>query len=106
MSNRKGKVVAVAVIALSMLSGCAANTTQVRNRGALDIGCDVESVDVRLTERRYLGVTRYEASGCGQTRSYDCRARFYSVGLPLGERICKRAGSAPDPVITSRGVAF
>lgn len=106
MSNRTARLVALVAIALPMLAGCAANTAQVRTRGALDLGCDPANVDVQLTERPYLGVTRYEATGCGQTRSYDCRARFYSLGLPLGERTCKRAGAAPDPVITSRGVAF
>lgn len=103
MSNRKWTLVAIAV---PLLAGCAANETQVRTRGAVDLSCDLANVSVELTERPYLGVTRYEASGCGETRAYECRARFYSIGLPLGERTCKRAGSSPDPVITSRGVAF
>ncbi|MBM0106668.1 hypothetical protein JM946_18205 [Steroidobacter sp. S1-65] len=106
MSNRSAGVVAIVAIALSMLAGCASNVSQVRTRGALDIGCDPAEVDVRLVERSYLGSTRYEAEGCGATRTYECRARLYSLGLPLGERTCKQPGGSPDPVITSRGVAF
>lgn len=106
MSNGTGRIVALVVIALPMLAGCASNIAQVRTRGALDLGCDLSNIDVELTERPYVGVTRYEATGCGATRSYVCRAQFYSVGLPVGKRTCKRAGERPDPVITPHGVAF
>jgi hypothetical protein len=106
MSIRTGGVAGILAIVLSMLAGCASNVTQVRTRAALDLACDPSNVDVQLTERPYLGVTRYEAAGCGETRSYVCRAPFYSLGLPLGERTCKRPGSSHEPVITSRGVAF
>jgi len=106
MSNRTGRVAGILAIALSMLTGCASNVAQVRTRGALDLGCDPSNVDVQLIDRPYVGVTRYEAAGCGATRSYECRARFYSLGLPLGEKTCKRPGGSPDPVITPRGVAF
>lgn len=105
MSNRTGGLMGIVVTALSLLTGCASNVTQVRTRSALDLGCDVSNVDVQLTERRYIGVTRYEATGCGETRSYECRARFYFLGLPMGERTCKRPGS-PGPVASPSGVAF
>ena len=95
------------VIALPMLAGCASNIAQVRTRGALDLGCDLSNVDVQLTERPYVGVTRYTATGCGAARSYACSAHFYSLGLPLGERTCKRAGSGPgEPAITPGSVSF
>ena len=106
MQNRTCRVVGVVATALSMLTGCASNVAQVRTRSALDLGCDVSEVDVQLIERRYIGVTRYEASGCGVTRSYECRARFYLLGLPMGARTCKRPGGSPDPVVTPNGVSF
>src|SRR5688572_4124800 len=106
MLNRIGTIVGLVVIALPMLAGCASNTSQVRTRSALDLDCDVSNVNVQLTERPYIGVTRYEATGCGETQSYVCRAQFYSVGLPLGKRTCKRAGERPDPVISPQGVMF
>jgi hypothetical protein len=106
MSNRTGRVAGLVVIASSMLTGCASNITQVRTQGALDLGCDPSNMNVQLTERPYAGVTRYEATGCGTTRSYVCRARFYYVGLPVGNRTCKRAGEQPDRVISSQGVSF
>ena len=106
MSNRTGRVVGLVAIALPMLAGCASNIAQVRTRGALDLGCDPSNMDVQLTERPYLGVTRYEATGCGATRSYVCRTRFYSVGLPVGKRTCKQVGERPDQVISTQGVSF
>lgn len=106
MSNRTGRVIGLVVIALPMLTACASNVAQVRTRGALDLGCDPSNMNVRLTERPYVGVTRYEATGCGATRSYVCRAQFYSVGLPVGKKTCKRAGERPDPVISPQGVSF
>jgi len=77
-------------------------------RGALDLGCEPANLDVQLTERPYVGVTRYEATGCGATRSYVCSAKFYSVGfIPMGERSCKQAGAGPDAAISPPGrVAF
>jgi hypothetical protein len=106
MSNRTGRILRLFAIALPMLAGCAANSTQVHTKAAADLSCDLPNVNVRLAERSYLGVTRYEATGCGETRSYECRARFYSLGLPLGQRTCKRAGGSPEPVIDLGGVAF
>lgn len=107
MSNRTGNVAALVAIALPMLlAGCASNIEQVRSRGALDLGCDVSNMDVQLTERPYVGVTRYEATGCGATRTYVCRARIYPVGLPVGNRTCKPAGERPDPVIAPQGISF
>jgi len=108
MSNRTRRIAGLVAIALPMLGGCASNVSQVRMRGALDLGCDPANLNVQLTERPYIGVTRYEATGCGTTRSYVCRARFYSVGLlPVGERSCKQSGEQPDAVISPPGrVAF
>lgn len=106
MANRTGTALAVVVVALPLLNGCASNVTQVRTRGAVDLGCDVTSVDVELTERPYLGVTRYDAIGCGETRSYQCSARFYVAGLPMGDRTCRRAGDGAEPVISPNGVRF
>ena len=100
MSNRTSRLAALLALTLPMLGGCAANETQVRSQGAMDLGCDPSSVSVQLTDRPYLGVTHYEAEGCGTTQSYVCRARFYSLGVPLGERTCKRAGNKPDSVIS------
>lgn len=106
MSNRTNGVVGIVVAALSMLTGCASNVTQVRTRSAKDLACDLSEVDVQLIERRYVGVTRYEATGCGETRSYECSARFYFIGLPLGARTCKRPGGSPGPVASPSGVKF
>ena len=105
MFNSTGRVASVAVVVL-MLTGCATNISQVRARGAADLACDVSNVDVRLTERPYVGVTRYEASGCGEARSYECSARAYAVGLPFGQRTCKRAGQPSGPVVSPQGVTF
>ena len=105
-SNRTGRAVGVGAIALLTLAGCASNTSQVRMRGAADLACDISNVDVRLTERPYVGVTRYEATGCGEARSYECSARVYAIGLPIGERNCKRAGGKADAVVSPQGVAF
>lgn len=106
MANRTGRALAIVVAALPLLIGCASNVTQVRSRGAADLGCDLTNVDVELTERPYLGVTRYHAIGCGATRSYQCSARFYVAGLPMGDRTCKRAGDGAEPVISPNGVRF
>ena len=105
MSSSTGRIVSVAV-ALLTLAGCATNISQVRSRGAADLACDVSNVSVRLTERPYVGVTRYEAEGCGETRSYECSARAYAVGLPFGQRTCKRAGTPSGPVVSPQGVTF
>ena len=106
MSNRTGTIMGLVAIALTMLAGCASNTAQVRTRGAVDLACDVSEVNVALTERPYVGITRYKATGCGAARSYECRADFYSLGLPLGERTCKRTGGPADPAFTPTSVAF
>jgi hypothetical protein len=106
MSNRTGRVLGLVAIAVPILAGCVSNTAQVRTRGAFDLGCDLSNVNVQLTERRYVGVTRYEATGCGATRSYECTAKFYSLGLPIGERTCKRTGSSAGPVFSPQGVVF
>lgn len=106
MTNRTGRALAIIVAASSLLSGCASNVSQVRTQGAVDLGCDLTSVDVELTERPYLGVTRYDAVGCGATRSYECSARFYVAGLPMGDRTCKRAGGGAEPVVSPSGVRF
>lgn len=50
-------------IALPIVAGCASNSVQVRERSALDLDCDAANVHVELTERPYVGVTRYEATG-------------------------------------------
>jgi len=84
MSKRTGTMMGFVAITLTMLAGCASNTAQVRTKGAVDLACDVSNVDVELTERPYVGVTRYQATGCGAARSYECRADFYSLGLPPG----------------------
>ena len=106
MSNRSGRMVGVVVIALPMLAGCASNMSQVRTQGTLDLNCDPSNVNVQLTERPYVGVTRYEATGCGATRAYECNAHFYPFGLPVGERTCKREGRPGDPVVTTHSVVF
>jgi hypothetical protein len=106
MSNRILRMTELAAIALPILAGCASNSAKVLERGASDLACDAANVSVTLTERPYLGVTRYEASGCGETRSYECRARAYVVGLPLGERTCKRTGSPAGPVVSPEAVVF
>ena len=59
MSNRTGRLMALVAIALPMLIGCATNSSQVRLRSAQDLDCDAESVSVKLTERPYVGVTRF-----------------------------------------------
>jgi len=83
------------MVAALMLAGCASNEFQVRERAAIDLKCDSEQVSVKLLERPYMGVTRYEADGCGDSRQYECRARAYSMGLPVGERACRREGGRP-----------
>lgn len=105
MTNRTVKVLALTVAAFS-IAGCATNVSKVRERGALDLRCDAANVNVELTDRPYLGVTHYDATGCGQTRSYQCSARFYLVGVPLSSRTCRRAGEPGDPVISPAGVRF
>ena len=106
MSNRTGRMLGLVAIGVTILAGCVSNTAQVRTRSAFELSCDVSNVNVQLTERPYIGVTRYEATGCGATRSYECRAHFYSLGVPLGERTCKRAGSSAGPVFSPQGVVF
>jgi len=103
MSNR---IVMFAVIAASMLAGCASNNSQVLLKGAQDLNCDEADVHVKLTERPYVGVTRYEATGCGETRSYECRAKAYVVGIPMGERACRRTGDADGAVFSPQSVTF
>lgn len=100
------RVLVFIVAALPMLAGCASNVTQVRTRGAVDLDCEPSNVNVELTERPYLGVTRYDATGCGSTRSYQCSARFYLLGLPMSDRTCKRAGGPAGPVVSPNGVRF
>jgi hypothetical protein len=94
------------VVAAFSIAGCASNASKVRTRGALDLNCDASDVNVELTDRPYLGVTRYDATGCGATRSYQCSARFYLVGVPLSTRTCRRAGEPGDAVISPNGVRF
>jgi len=107
MSNRvSGKTVGLVVVTLSALAGCATNNSQVLLRGAQDLNCDEANVHIKLTERPYVGVTRYEATGCGETRSYECRARAYVVGVPMGERTCRRTGGGADPVFSPQSVTF
>ena len=106
MSNRTGSLAALVAIAMTMLAGCATNSSQVRLRSAQDLDCDAANVHVELTERPYVGVTRYEASGCGESRSYECRARAYVAGVPLGERTCRRTGGPAGPVVSPQGVVF
>jgi hypothetical protein len=96
----------VAAIAVPMLVGCATNSSQVKVRSALDLDCDAANVSVKLTERPYVGVTRYEATGCGESRFYECRARAYVVGVPLGERTCRRSGDSAGPVVSPTSVTF
>jgi hypothetical protein len=98
--------VILAVVAVSALVGCASNSSQIRLRSAQDLDCDAANVHVELTERPRVGVTRYEASGCGETRSYECRARAYVVGVPMGERTCRRTGDAAGPVFSPQSVTF
>ena len=104
MLNRS--TILVAAVAISMLVGCASNSSQVLLRSAQDLNCDEASVHVKLTERPYVGVTRYEATGCGESRSYECRARAYVVGVPMGERTCRRTGDAAGPVFSPESVTF
>ncbi len=106
MSNRTGSLAALVAIALPMLAGCASNSSQVRLRSAQDLDCDAANVHVQLTERPYVGVTRYEATGCGESRSYECRARAYVAGVPMGERTCRRTGGPAGPVVSPQGVVF
>lgn len=106
MANRTGRMAGLFAIALPVMAGCASNNVQVRERSALDLGCDAANVHVELTERPYMGVTRYEASGCGESRSYECRARVYWLGVPMGERTCRRGSGKAGPVVSSEGVAF
>jgi hypothetical protein len=105
MFSSAGRIVSVAV-ALLTLAGCATNVSQVQTRGAADLACDISNVSVRLTERPYVGVTRYEAAGCGETRTYECNARAYAIGLPFGQRTCKRSGGPAGPVVSPQGVTF
>lgn len=86
----------VLICSVVLLAGCATNVTQVRQRAAMDLSCESSEVAVELTARPSLGVTRYRAEGCGSERMYECRARLYSAGLPLGERACRREGSRPS----------
>jgi len=81
-------------------------SAQVLLRSAQDLECDAANVHVELTERPYVGVTRYEATGCGESRAYECRARAYVVGVPMGERICRRTGGPAGPVVSPQGVTF
>lgn len=106
MFNRMIRMAGVAAIALPVMAGCASNSETVLEKGALDLACDAANVSVTLTDRPYLRVTRYEAAGCGETRSYECRARAYVVGLPVGERSCKRSGSPAGFVVSPESVAF
>ena len=106
MSNHKGGLAALVAIVVPMLAGCATNSAQVRLRSAQDLDCDAENVHIQLTERPYVGVTRYEANGCGASRSYECRARVYVAGVPMGERTCRRTGDAAGPVVSPQGVVF
>lgn len=75
MSKHTGRMVGLVAIALPIVVGCASSGPQVQTRAALDLDCDAANVHVQLTERPYVGVTRYEVAGCGATRSYECRAR-------------------------------
>lgn len=106
MSNRTCRVVGVVAFALPLLAACASNISQVRARGAADLACDISDVHVRLVERPYVGVTRYEATGCGEARSYECSARFYTAGVPMGERHCRRAGGPADVAVSPQRVVF
>jgi hypothetical protein len=106
MVNRRVGLAALVAIAVPMLTGCASNSAQVRLRSAQDLGCDAANVHVELTERPYVGVTRYEATGCGESRAYECRARAYVVGVPMGERTCRRTGGPAGPVVSPQGVTF
>jgi hypothetical protein len=106
MSNRICRAIGLVAITLSTLVGCASNTWQVRERSAQDLNCDAANVHVELTERPRVGVTRYEATGCGESRSYECRARAYVAGVPMGERTCRRTGDADGPVFSPQSVTF
>ena len=106
MSNRTGRTIGLVVMALPMIVGCATNSSQVLLRSAQDLKCDEANVHVELKERPRVGVTRYEATGCGETRSYECHARAYVVGVPMGERTCRRAGDADGPVFSPQSVTF
>ena len=104
MLNRS--MILAAAVAMSMLVGCASNSSQVLLRSAQDLNCDEANVHVKLTERPYVGVTRYEATGCGESRSYECRARAYVAGVPMGERTCRRTGDPAGPVFSPQSVTF
>jgi len=104
--NRSGRMMGWVAITLTALAGCASNNSQVLLKSAQDLNCDEADVHVKLTERPYVGVTRYEATGCGETRSYECRARAYVIGMPMGERTCRRTGDAADPVFSPQSVTF
>jgi hypothetical protein len=106
MSNRIGRTIGLVVFTLPMIVGCASNSSQVLLRSAQDLNCNEASVHVELTERPRVGVTRYEATGCGESRTYECRARAYVVGVPMGERTCRRAGDADGPVFSPQTVTF
>jgi hypothetical protein len=88
---------------LIAMAGCAGNESMVRERGAADLHCNPAEVSVKLLERPYVGVTRYAAEGCGETRHYECRARAYTNGVPIGERTCRREGSDHDGIIDVGG---
>lgn len=106
MTNRTGRLIGLVAIVLPLLAGCASNSSQVRLRSAQDLDCDAANVHVELTERPRVGVTRYEATGCGESRSYECRARAYVAGVPMGERTCRRTGGPAGPVVSPQGVVF
>ena len=106
MSNRTGSLAALVAIAVPMLAVCATNSAQVLERSAQDLDCDAANVHVERTERPRVGVTRYEATGCGESRSYECRARAYVAGVPMGERTCRRTGGPAGPVVSPQGVVF
>ena len=106
MSNRIGRTMALVAIAVSTLVGCASNSSQVRLRSVQDLSCDEANVHIKLTERPYVGVTRYEATGCGESRYYECRTRAYVAGVPMGERTCRRTDDGAGPVFSPQSVTL
>jgi hypothetical protein len=39
-------------------------------------------------------------------RFYECRARAYVLGVPMGERTCRRTGDRAGPVVSPEGAVF
>jgi len=83
-------ILIVVSMACLALGGCATNVGTVRNEAAFDLRCDADDVTVELLERPYVGITYYNATGCGDVVTFRCSKHVWFYGLPLGYSACKR----------------